>query len=187
MENIDISRWVRSALVVDDKWGEVKNLIQILNSNGVSTSYYNPNPENDYLKDELFDTSEVDELDGTVKEVAQQAIDSAYEQILDALAYTRMESLGEGSLTGYDLIFLDIDFGFDHLRDVKLQVNYAIQRLKDALNEESSPYGLVVWSKESTSPHDGEDGEAESTFAYIKDFLFGDALENKPKPYSLLT
>ena len=182
MDSINISNWVRSALVVDDQWNEVKNLIQILNTNGVATSYYNPHPENAKSTEYIFDTSWLDELGDDESEAAKRHIEALNQQMLDIMAYTRMKSLADESLTGYSLIFLDIDFGVEHVTDVKNQVSYAVGILKKALSEESTPYGIVLWSKEPSYPHEGEDGDAESTSLYITKMLYGDGLEGKPKP-----
>lgn len=182
MDSINISNWVRSALVVDDQWREVKSLIQILNTKGVSTSYYNPHPENDKSAEYIFDTSWLDELGDTESEAVKRHIEALNQQVLDIMAYSRMEYLADESLTGYSLIFLDIDFGIEHLTDVKNQVSYAVRILKKALSEESSPYGIVLWSKEPSYPLDGEDGDAESTSQYITKMLYGDGLKGKPKP-----
>jgi hypothetical protein len=185
MENVDISEWVKSALVIDDKWTEVKGLIQTLNSHGVSTSYYNPNPGQDILLDD-FDSFFPKELEDEKKKAV---VSNIKDFIRDSLADLSIKKLDQNSLTGYNLIFLDIDFGIEAAAvNVKSQVNFAIQMLADALSEQSTPYGIILWSKESSLPHDGKDGSEEPTFEYIKKMLLCNSdLSRKPKPPAALT
>lgn len=179
MENVDISEWVRSALVIDDKWGEVKGLIRTLNSRGVSTSYYNPNPQQDFLLEE-FGVSIPEELEEAEKYILAARLEAF---IRSSLADFSIPQLAANSVTGYNLIFLDINFGFDAAAgNIKSQVNLAVQLFADALSEQSTPYGVVLWSKDSRLPYDGDDGQGESTFEYIKNLLYKVALPGKPKP-----
>ncbi|WP_027183100.1 hypothetical protein [Desulfovibrio inopinatus] len=183
MNSINISNWVRSALIIDDKWGEVKSLIQMLNSNGVSTSYYNPNPDNDSLKESL-NLKFLDELEEDMKDTLVNILDKFHEQLNnEVLSYTRIASLTDGTTCNYNLIFLDIDFGFEFAAEnVKNQVSYALNLLKKKLSPKTVPYGIVVWSKESTSPHEDPDGQAYSTLEYMKKMFYSEALGENTKP-----
>ena len=177
MQKINIAEWVKSALIIDDQWGEVKNLIQILNSNGVSTSYYSPNHKADDLVNTL-DMSFLEKLSKREKNAAQKAIKKL---LLDTLSYTRIKKLKKGSLTGYNLIFLDIDYK-DPISDThESQVNFALNLLNDALSKESTPYGLILWSKESAfTTRSGK-----SVFEYVKEILYENkvvSLKDMPKP-----
>ena len=172
MDNIDVSSWVRSALVIDDKWEEVKNLIQILNSSGVATSYFNPNPENDKLD---YTDEWVNALDGETQEQINDLIKNTYSMV-------QMDSPSNNSISGYNLIFLDIDFGFEHIDD-KSRVNYAVNLIRQKLREDSSPYGIVLWSKDSTEQHpNDEDGSPKSNFEYINGTFYKSNFRGKPKP-----
>lgn len=179
MENVDISEWVKSALIIDDKWSEVKDLIHALNSNGVSTTYYNPNPSQDFSLDE-FNVSIPEEL----KEEERGFLASTLKGFVrDSLASLSISHLAANSVSGYNLIFLDINFGFEAASgSVKAQVNSAVQLFAEALSVESSPYGLVLWSKESSLPYEGDGGNGESTFEYIKNMINNVALREKTKP-----
>lgn len=183
MENVDISEWVKSALIIDDKWGEVKGLIRTLNSSGVSTSYYNPNPKQDFLLEE-FGVSVPEDLEETEKSLLVVKLEGF---IRDSLADLSVPQLAPNSVTGHNLIFLDINFGFAAAAgNVKSQVNSAVQLFADALSDQSIPYGVVLWSKESSLPYDGDDGNGESTFEYIKKMLYEVALPEKPKPLFII-
>ncbi|MES9995779.1 hypothetical protein [Desulfovibrio aminophilus] len=182
MESIDISKWVRSALVIDDKWSEVKNLLHTLNSNGVSTCYYNPNPGEVLDSDEFIDHDWLESLNEEALEATTQTAQKAYEKTVQELSFASMKDLPADSLLVHNLVFLDIDFKKDEAPDFKSQVNYAVGMLKNALSTECSPYGVVLWSKESATPHEGKDGKEESSFEYIKNFFYGRAFSGKPKP-----
>lgn len=182
MENVDISKWVRSALVIDDKWDEVKNLLNTLNSNGVSTCYYNPNPEKAHDFDDFLDYEWLKSLEPKAQEVATQAAEQAYKKAVEELSFARMQDMPADSLLAHNLIFLDIDYKLDAAPEFKDQVNYAVGLLKNALSSTSSPYGIILWSKESETPYEGEDGQAESSFDYIKNFFYGESFEGKPRP-----
>lgn len=182
MKGIDISEWVRSALVIDDKWDEVKNLLNTLNSNGVSTCYYNPNPDKAHNFDDYIDPEWLESLDEQHQEVATEAAQKVFASAVKELSYASVGELPHDSLVGHNLIFLDVDYGIDVALDFKSQVNYAVQLLKNALNKKSSPYGVVLWSKEPRNHFDGNDGEPVSPFTYIENFFYGEAFKGKPRP-----
>lgn len=182
MDNINISEWVRSALVIDDKWGEVKDLIHTLNSNGISTSYYNPNPRQDIQLEDFGISISEDSIDDDEKSLAGQLKGF----VRDSLTSLSLPELEPNSLTAYNLIFLDIDFGFAPAAgNVKNQAAYAAKLVADAISDQSAPYGIVLWSKESELPHEGPNGTGESTFDYISSMVYESA-SKKLKPLFII-
>lgn len=177
MHKIDIGEWVKSALVIDDQWGEVKNLIQILNSNGVSTSYYNPNPKAD-TSFEKIDVSFIEKLPKRSRSGAHKKIADLLQK---SLAYTRIPRLKSGKISGYNLIFLDIDFKTDGVTQFEFQVSDALGLLNNALSKDCAPYGVVLWSREPYKPRADSDGNIESSIDYIKKQFYGNAF-NAQKP-----
>ncbi|WP_018123624.1 hypothetical protein [Desulfovibrio oxyclinae] len=47
MEKIERLDWVKSAIIIDDEWEQVKDLNYQLSANGIATIYVNPNPAED--------------------------------------------------------------------------------------------------------------------------------------------
>lgn len=178
MQNIDIGEWVKSALIIDDQWEEVKNLIQLLNSNGVSTSYYNPNPSAD-RSFEKIDVSFLDNLPTRSRVSAKKKVAAMLQK---SLAYVSIPKLKQGKLAGYNLIFLDIDFRIEGVTQFEFQVSNALDLLNGALRKDCAPYGVVLWSREPDKPRSGGDGRNESSLEYIKKQFNGDGLKDMPKP-----
>ena len=178
MEKINIGEWVKSALVIDDQWEEVKNLIRILNSNGVSTSYYNPNPKAD-KSFEKVDVGFLDKLPSRDRRSIKKKVSTLLRK---ALAHTSIPDLKPGTVAGYNLIFLDIDFRMEGVTQFEFQVSHALDLLNSALSKDCSPYGIVLWSREPDKPRSGNDGVSESSLEYIKRQFFGDAFPDMQKP-----
>lgn len=176
MRKIDIGEWVKSALIIDDQWEEVKNLIQLLNSNGVSTSYYNPNPSADKTFEKV-DVSFLGKLPKRSQVSAQKKIALLLQK---SLKYTSIPKLQQGKVSGYNLIFLDIDFQFAGVSKFEFQVSNALDLLNNALNKDCSPYGVVLWSREPDKSRFGNNGNIESAFDYITAQFNGDAFDAPP-------
>ena len=177
MHKIDIGEWVKSALVIDDQWGEVKNLIQLLSSNGVATSYYNPNPKAD-KSFEKIDVSFLEKLPKRSRPSAQKKIAALLQK---SLAYTSIPKLKSAKISGYNLIFLDIDFRTDGVTQFEFQVSDALGLLDNALSKDCAPYGVVLWSREPDKARLGGDGSVGSALDYIKVQFNGQAFA-APKP-----
>lgn len=178
MQKINIGEWVKSALIIDDQWGEVKNLIQLLNANGVSTSYHNPNPSADQSF-ETIDVSFLDKLPPRNRASAKKKIASLLKK---SLAYTSIPQLKQGEIAGYNLIFLDIDFKIEGVTQFEFQVSNALDLLNRALRKDCAPYGVVLWSREPDKPRSGSSDASESSLEYIKKQFNGGALKDMPKP-----
>ncbi|WP_243545221.1 hypothetical protein [Pseudodesulfovibrio tunisiensis] len=227
MENIDITDWVRSALIIDDEWEEVKNLYSELVQHGISVSYYNPNPQKaNFLSksvaegvvaqdfDSILEENHEDEeeykeylesilTDGQVSvdgildsldvrntedlEFATKALNALIRRdkikaVSEELSYTRVKELTEDIFNNYDLIFLDIDLGFEEIPEPKIHASNAVTRVKNAVNKDCTPYGIVLWSKEPENPIE-DNGEEMKILQYMKNSFYSPKFGNdKPKP-----
>ena len=228
MENVDISDWVRSALIIDDEWEEVKNLYSQLVQHGISVSYHNPNLEKakflkhsvadgdintnvdiileddtdgddeyaDYLKSIVKDDgnisieSIIESLSIKNKEdigFAKKALDALIlrdkiQAVSDELSYTRVVDLKESVFNNYDLVFLDIDLGFKAVPEPKIHASNAVSIIKNAVSKDSTPYSIVLWSKEPENPID-DNGNALLILQYMKNLFYDSSFgSDKPRP-----